>query len=165
MESAYFDRGPVHEEHLVLGGYWSTYWYNGKVYGTEIARGLDVLSLVPSEHLSENEIAAALIANQGELFNPQQQFRITWPANPVVAGAYIDQLVRSDDLSESELTTLNTLLEQSSARLEIGGQDISLARNLSSIAANLDTNNGDVVTNKRRAALAETLDGIASRLR
>ncbi|MGY8794347.1 MAG: LVIVD repeat-containing protein, partial [Woeseiales bacterium] len=165
IEIAYFDRGPIHEEHLVLGGYWSTYWYNGKIYGTEIARGMDVLSILPSEHLSENEIAAAMIANQGEVFNPQQQFRMTWPADPVVAGAYIDQLQRSNSLSDSDVAALNTALDQSSARLEAGGRDRKLSRNLRSLAANLDSDGGDAATNKRRAALAETLDGIAARLR
>ncbi|MBT5218831.1 MAG: DUF305 domain-containing protein, partial [Woeseia sp.] len=143
IEIAYFDRGPIHEEHLVLGGYWSTYWYNGKIYGTEIARGMDVLSLLPSEHLSENEIAAAMIANQGEVFNPQQQFRMTWPADPVVAGAYIDQLQRSNSLSDSDVAALNTALDQSSARLEAGGRDRKLSRNLRSLAANLDSDGGD----------------------
>jgi uncharacterized protein (DUF305 family) len=65
VEIAYFDRGPVHKDALVLGGYWSTYWYGGKIYGTEIARGLDVLTLEPSEQLSANEIAAAALADQG----------------------------------------------------------------------------------------------------
>lgn len=165
VEIAYFDRGPIHEEHLVLGGYWSTYWYNGRIYGTEIARGLDVLSLVPSEHLSENEIAAALIANQGKLFNPQQQFRVTWPADPVVAGAYIDQLQRSNGLSESQIENLNAALGESAVRLEAGGRDQNLSRNLRSLAANLDVDGGDAATSKRRMALAETLDGIADRLR
>jgi len=165
IEIAYFDRGPIHEEHLVLGGYWSTYWYNGKIYGTEIARGMDVLSLVPSEHLSENELAAAMIANQGEVFNPQQQFRMTWPADPVVAGAYIDQLKRTNGLSESQIEDLNAALGESTARLEAGGRDRNLSRNLRSLAANLDSDSGDAATSKRRTALAETLDGIADRLR
>ena len=165
IEIAYFDRGPIHEEHLVLGGYWSTYWYNGKIYGTEIARGMDVLSLVPSEHLSENELAAAMIANQGEVFNPQQQFRMTWPADPVVAGAYIDQLKRTNGLSESQIEDLNAALGESTARLEAGGRDRNLSRNLRSLAANLDSDSSDAATSKRRTALAETLDGIADRLR
>jgi len=165
IEIAYFDRGPIHEEHLVLGGYWSTYWYNGKIYGTEIARGMDVLSLVPSEHLSENELAAAMIANQGEVFNPQQQFRMTWPADPVVAGAYIDQLKRTNGLSESQIEDLNGALGESTARLEAGGRDRNLSRNLRSLAANLDSDSSDAATSKRRTALAETLDGIADRLR
>ena len=49
FEIAFFDRGPLSIEALFTGGYWSTYWYNGKIYGTEIARGLDVFALLPSE--------------------------------------------------------------------------------------------------------------------
>ncbi|VAV89619.1 putative secreted protein, partial [hydrothermal vent metagenome] len=108
VEIAYFDRGPIHEKRLVVGGYWSTYWYNGKIYGSEIVRGLDVMALAPSAYLSENEIAAAALADQGGVFNPQQQFRVTWPAEPVVARAYIDQLQRSEGLSPSLVTELTT---------------------------------------------------------
>src|SRR3546814_33426 len=95
VEIAYFDRGPVDEEHLILGGYWSVYWYDGKLYGSEITRGLDVLALKQSEYLTENEIAAAALANQGGMFNPQQQFPVTWPDHPVVARAYVDQIGRA----------------------------------------------------------------------
>jgi len=165
VEIAYFDRGPIHEEHLILGGYWSTYWYNGKIYGTEIARGLDVLALVPSEYLSENEVAAAAIADQGKVFNPQQQFPVTWPAEPVVARAYIDQLERSDSLSASAMSDLNAALDSSASRLEEGASDETLAAQLESLAAGLDSDGGNAITNKRQAALAETLDGIAARLR
>jgi len=146
VEIAYFDRGPIHEEHLILGGYWSTYWYNGKIYGTEIARGLDVLALVPSEYLSENEV-------------------VTWPAEPVVARAYIDQLERSDSLSASAMSDLNAALDSSASRLEEGASDETLAAQLESLAAGLDSDGGNAITNKRQAALAETLDGIAARLR
>src|SRR5690606_33408703 len=48
VEIAYFDRGPIDDEELILAGYWSSYWYNGRVYATEIVRGLDVFSLTPS---------------------------------------------------------------------------------------------------------------------
>ena len=113
-----------------MGGYWSTYWYNGKIYGTEIARGLDVLALEASEFLTENEIAAAVIADQGELFNPQQQFRVTWPAEPVVARAYIDQLERGEVLSESLNVSLNTALDRADSRLEGGMTDGDLADEL-----------------------------------
>ena len=34
VEIAYFDRGPMSAERLVLGGYWSAYWYNGSIYGS-----------------------------------------------------------------------------------------------------------------------------------
>jgi len=55
VEIGYFDRGPIDADQMVAGGFWSSYWYHGKIYGTEIVRGLDVLALLPSEHLSENE--------------------------------------------------------------------------------------------------------------
>ena len=58
-EIAYFDRGPILEDILITGGYWSTYYYDGFIYGTEITRGLDVFRLTPSEYISEKEIEAA----------------------------------------------------------------------------------------------------------
>ena len=165
VEIAYFDRGPIHEDHLILGGYWSTYWYNGKIYGTEIARGLDVFALVPSEHLTENEIAAAMLADQGQLFNPQQQFRVTWPAEPVVARAHIDQLNRADALSASMNDDLGSLLARAESQLADGGRDRRLARELETLAEAIGDGDGNVVTRKQRAGLAETLGGIAARLR
>ncbi|ARU16915.1 DUF305 domain-containing protein [Croceicoccus marinus] len=96
VEIAHFDRGPVSDEHQILGGYWSTYFYKGHVYGTEIVRGIDVLTLEPSDHLTQNEIDAAALAQEvNDTFNPQQQFPVQWPADPVVALAYIDQLRRA----------------------------------------------------------------------
>ncbi|MEM9208631.1 MAG: DUF305 domain-containing protein [Pseudomonadota bacterium] len=164
-EIGYFDRGPIHDEHLILGGYWSTYWYDGKIYGTEIARGLDVLSLVPSEHLTENEIAAAALADQGELFNPQQQFKVTWPAEPVVARAYIDQLDRTSALSAGEKNDLADALDRSAAQLASGDRNRGLSRELQSLARSVGRGEGADVDSKRRAGLAETLNGIAARLR
>jgi hypothetical protein len=166
VEIAYFDRGPVDAEDLILGGFWSTYWYDGRIYGTEIARGLDVLALVPSEHLSENEIAAAVVADQGGLFNPQQQFRVGWPAEPVVARAYLDQLRRGDGLSEPLAVDLAEALDRSAAQLKEGARDAGLAAGLESLAAALEEEGrGDAITQLRRVALGETLSGIAARLR
>jgi len=165
VEIGYFDRGPIDEEQLVLGGFWSAYWYNGRIYGTEIARGLDVLALVPSEHLSENEVAAAAIADQGDLFNPQQQFRVTWPAEPVVAMAYLDQLQRSDSVSASVASDLSVALDASVAKLAEGDSDSGLAATLVKLAGSVEVADGDAITIKRRAALGETLHGIAARLR
>ena len=164
VEIGYFDRGPIHDEHMILGGYWSTYWYDGKIYGTEIARGLDVLALVPSEHLSENEIAAAALADQGEVFNPQQQLRVTWPAEPVVARAYLDQLTRASALETSVLSDLDDALTQASARLVDNARDRGLARRLTSLADQVERG-GAGATMKRRVALAETLAQISARLR
>ena len=86
FEIAYFDRGPVDEDQLVTGGYWSAYWYNGRIYATEISRGLDVFALEPSEHLTAAEIAAAEAAVYADgLFNPQTQTQVTWPADVLAA--------------------------------------------------------------------------------
>ena len=89
VEIAYFDRGPIDKDQLVTGGYWSAYWYNGRIYGTEISRGLDVFALEPSEFLTAEEIAAAEAAQyEGGVFNPQTQTQVTWPDD--VAAAAID---------------------------------------------------------------------------
>ena len=124
-----------------------------------------MFKLVASEYLSENEVAAALIADQGDRFNPQQQFRVTWPAEPVVARAYIDQLERSEALSEAFVADLNAALDCVAATLEGGACDEDLAGRLKSLAAALENDSGNTVTKKRRAALAETLSGIAIGLR
>ena len=94
MEIAFFDRGPIDAKNLMLGGYWSAYWYNGHIYGSEIARGIDIFSLTPSEYLSQNEIDAAMMIRNEEL-NTQEQQKIVWPAAMPVARAYLDQLTRS----------------------------------------------------------------------
>lgn len=112
VEIAYFDRGPVDEKQLITGGYWSAYWYGGKIYGTEIARGLDVFELAPSEHLSAAEIAAAKAAiYEDDRFNPQQQTEVTWPAE-VMALALIDQLVRAEALNPAEAAMLKVVAEE-----------------------------------------------------
>ncbi|MCB1037137.1 MAG: DUF305 domain-containing protein, partial [Acidobacteria bacterium] len=164
-EIAYFDRGPIDAEDLVLGGFWSTYWYGGKIYGTEIVRGLDVLSLVPSDHLSRNEIAAAALADAGGVFNPQQQFPVAWPADPVVARAYVDQLQRTGGLPEVRIAELSTALDRAAAELEAGAGDADLASQLDSLAAFVAGGQADSDQSGRLAALGGTLRGIAEGLR
>ena len=81
IEIAYFDRGPIDEKVLITGGYWSAYYYNGYIYGTEITRGLDVFRLLPSEYLSSEEISLASKAYPlfgPKVFNPQQQIPLGW---------------------------------------------------------------------------------------
>ncbi len=121
-----------------------------------------MLALTPSEHLSENEIAAAALADQGGVFNPQQQLRVNWPAEPVVAWAYVDQLERGGGLSKELLNELGGALQQSTSRLESGERDEELAARLDSLADSL-ASGGNAGT--RAAALAETLGGISARLR
>jgi hypothetical protein len=94
VEIGYFDRGPISPSALVLGGFWSAYWYNGNIYGSEIARGFDVFGLTPSEHVSEAEIAAAGEVQLDE-FNPQHQTTLDWEPSRAVARARFDQLART----------------------------------------------------------------------
>ena len=165
VEIAYFDRGPVDEEHLTLGGYWSAYWYDGKIYATEIVRGLDVLSLLPSDFLSRNEIAAAVLADQGREFNPQRQRSFEWPAEPVVARAYLDQLVRGNGFEDASRADLDAALDLAAAALQDGTGDRELADRVDALAAVQATLAGGDIATKRRTGLADTLRGIAGRLR
>lgn len=102
-EIAYFDRGPINADRLFVGGSWSAYWLNGRIYSSEIARGLDVLRLVPTDKLSAAEIAAAE-AIMAEEINPQLQTRVSWSDTPDVAQSYLDQLARSSAL-EADVAT------------------------------------------------------------
>jgi hypothetical protein len=94
VEIAYFDRGPLDADRLMVGGSWSAYWFNGRIYSSEIARGVDVLKLVPSDMLSPAEIAAAEAVRM-DVINPQTQTRVEWADTPDVAMSYVDQLTRS----------------------------------------------------------------------
>ena len=98
VEIAYFDRGPVDGSRMVMGGSWSVYWYNGVIVNSEIARGLDILELVPSEALTQNEIDAANSVRLTHL-NSQGQPIFEWPATFALARAYVDQLERHGGLS------------------------------------------------------------------
>jgi hypothetical protein len=109
FEIAFFDRGPIDGSKRAMGGQWSTYWYNGYIYGSEISRGVDVLRLVPNKFITQNEIDAANQVHFDEL-NVQNQPKITWPSNFVVARAYIDQLTRGNSLAPRRIAALNAAI-------------------------------------------------------
>ena len=110
VEIAYFDRGPIDPKLLVLGGEWSAYWYNGYIYGSEIARGLDVFELTPTKFLTQNEIDAAKTVHLSEL-NVQNQQKIEWPAKLAVAKAYLDQLERAQALPAERISALRKAIQ------------------------------------------------------
>ena len=109
-EIAYFDRGPIDPKILVLGGEWSAYWYNGNIYGSEIARGLDIFELTPTQFLTQNEIDAAKTVRV-DVLNVQNQQKLEWPAQLVVAKAYVDQLERSQALPAERIAALRTAIQ------------------------------------------------------
>jgi hypothetical protein len=109
VEIAYFDRGPVDSTRMEMGGSWSVYWYNGAIVSSEIARGLDILELTPSAHLTRNEIDAAKTVHLDYL-NAQGQPKYIWPASFALARAYVDQLERSKGLSASRIASVRDAL-------------------------------------------------------
>ena len=168
VELAYFDRGPINSEKLITGGFWSAYYYKGFIYGSEITRGLDVLALEPSTLLTANEVSAAAMANDGAVFNPQQQFAKTWPHAPAVAAAYVDQLLRSGALDAGRASELHAaLVAAESALAKPASADRSeLAKRLEALSNGIVTPaKGNGRTTERQAALVAALKGIAARLR
>jgi hypothetical protein len=129
FEIAFFDRGPANAPlpppsasdsaagrgrgqrggGNVIGGSWGAYWYNGLIYSSELARGLDILELLPSDKLSANEIAAAKLVRMAE-YNPQSQPKVTWPAGFPVVRSYLDQLVRNKGLAAARTTAIDAAL-------------------------------------------------------
>ena len=166
-EIAFFDRGPVDEKELILGGYWSAYWYAGRIYGTEIARGLDVLALNPSDFISANEIAAASILASDVVVNAQQQKRHEWPMVPTVALAYIDQLERSDLLTAEQLGQLRELIMKVESLRSSNGKDPSQAAIADEFAQEFSAEAAQRsgVSANRFSGLARTLQGLAQTIR
>ena len=165
VEIAYFDRGPLNKDRMKMGGFWSAYWYRGNIYGTEIERGLDVLALQPSEQLSANEIAAARMADQGAVFNPQQQLPVRWPDHPIVALAYVDQLQRSGSLPASTLTALRTALGEAQAAMTARRKDAQLGSRLAALGGEVRVPSADAIATRRADALRKVLAGISTQLR
>lgn len=113
-EIAFLDRGPINTPNptgLNLGGYWSTYWYNGNVLGSEIARGFESLAFTPSEHLSANEIAAAGEIQLAE-FNAQLQSKLVHDPSFAVVRSYVDQAERDGSLSGNALKQVRKSIDQ-----------------------------------------------------
>jgi hypothetical protein len=169
VEIAYFDRGPISNEEMVSGGYWSTYWYNGFIYAGELSRGFDVFRLVPSQYLTQNEIDAAAQIRMTE-FNAQHQPKIVWEPTVAVARAYLDQLMRNNAIRADRAVSVSGALDRiegvrsEAERAEVGTQ-------LEQTALNLDTDSrvavaGERPTDRSRLrSLAATLRGLAGSMR
>ncbi|MGQ0732023.1 MAG: LVIVD repeat-containing protein [Acidobacteriota bacterium] len=167
IEIAYFDRGPLDAKNLITGGYWSAYWYNGHIYGAEIARGIDIFRLTPSEFLTQNEIDAAVLARFTE-FNAQQQPKVSWPATTVVAKAYVDQLARASTLPPARIAAIRALLDRADrVRSAQDRNAAAVTGDLQSLAADLERVASSATGHDmaRLNALADTLKGRAERLR
>ncbi len=153
-EIAYFDRGPMDANKLEVAGSWSAYWYNGYIYSSEIARGLDVMELKPSGWLSQNEIDAAKSARLDEL-NVQDQPMYKWTPSFVVARAYVDQLEREKGLSSDRVAAIRGAL---AAAEKASGDERRSA--LSGLASQLASDASTSSESAKVNALAEVVRGI-----
>jgi hypothetical protein len=131
-EIAYFDRGPLDSTRMEMAGSWSVYWYNGTMVSSEIARGLDIVELTPSEFISQNEIDAAKTVHY-EYLNAQGQPKMVWPPSFALARSYVDQLERSRCLSGARVGTIR----QGLAGAE-GASGVQRRDALSQMASQLD---------------------------
>ncbi len=155
FEIAYFDRGPIDAKMMVLGGDWSAYWYNGFIYGSEIARGLDVFTLTPTKFLTQNEIDAANTIRLAQL-NVQNQQKMAWPSQLIVAKAYLDQLARSRALPGRRISAVQKAIRNA----EKSQMSESKVTKLQQMAASLDQSAAKAKTpadSNRLHALAEIL--------
>ena len=168
FEIAYFDRGPILEDELIAGGYWSAYYYQGHIYGTEITRGLDVLTLLPSEYLSANEIAAAALAYPStgprKTFNPQRQIPMSWPASPIVARVYIEQLFKDGAINAKTATRVIDVVDDAELAMASGG-DKNLSRRMMAMKILATGKNSNNTNRKRLKALRSMIQGLAKQLR
>ena len=156
QEIGYFDRGPIDAKNAVLGGDWSAYWYNGYIYGSEIARGLDVFKLTPGKLLTANEIAAANQVTYAE-FNVQNQQPVTWPNTLLTARAYLDQLARTEALPSDQISKLNKAVEDAQKH----NLDDKRRTKLTDLAPTLDT----AATSAKTPADTTRLKNLATILR
>ncbi len=156
VEIAYFDRGPMDSTRLVMAGYWSAYWYDGYLYASEIGRGLDVFKLMPSEHLTLSEIAAAEAVRESEM-NPQNQTKVAWQASFNVAHAYLDQLERHNGLSAQRVLAVREALADAEA-----ASPAAQPAALTALATTLDAEAENAPDAARVRMLAETVRELAT---
>jgi hypothetical protein len=166
VEIAYFDRGPIDPKQLILGGYWSTYWYNGAIYGSEISRGIDVFRLKPSDVLTQHEIDAAKSIHSDEV-NTQVQKRIVWPATLAVTMAYVDQLTRSKGIQPQRVKAVRAAMERADGTRAGSSSARGVVVQLTTVAAEVEkdaaaASGRDAI---RLRALADTMKRRAESLR
>ena len=171
VELAFFDRGPIDPAPPIdggpagakgpptrptTGGSWGAYYYNGMIYSSELARGMDILELTPSDKLSKNEIAAAKLIHLNE-FNPQSQPKIVWPAAFPVVRSYLDQLVRNTGLATERTTAIDKAL--TAAEKQTGA---ARGASLNALAKQVDADVGSAKDRDRVKAMSAAIKKLAA---
>ncbi|GAA4585205.1 hypothetical protein GCM10023194_27220 [Planotetraspora phitsanulokensis] len=155
-EIAFFDRGPINASALVTGGFWSAYYYNGHIYGSEIARGFDAFALTPSEHLDKAEIDAAATVGF-DRFNAQHQPKLSWPASFELVRAYYAQALRTGTLKANTAANVRKFVDRAE-RFKDGPQANAAVAQLRAVSHQLDT------SVSAQATLAKSLNDLADAL-
>src|SRR5918992_835851 len=154
-EIGYFDRGPVSGTSLVFGGFWSTYWYNGFTFGSELHRNFDVMALTPTSQISANEIAAAREV-QWDRLNVQTQKEITWEPSFNVVRSYRDQLVREGNIDAKTLRQVDKFVDRAEA-FEDRGKSSAASAQLHALSEQLE---GDADLDELRGGLDDLSDAL-----
>jgi len=155
VEIAFHDRGPADGSRMASGGTWSVYWYNGVIVSSEIARGLDIFELTPSDVLSQNEIDAAKSVHLDHL-NSQGQPKFVWPASFSLARAYVDQLEREQTMGTGGIASVRQELD--SAERASGS---ARSRALTALADELSANAARSGDAQKVRMLADAVRGLA----
>ena len=156
IEIAYHDRGPIDPNRMQMGGSWSVYWYNGYIVNSEIARGLDVFELTPSDFITQNEIDAANTVTLDYL-NAQGQPKFVWPASYALAKAYLDQLERNRELDMMSINSLRSSILR--AENTNGSRKAEL---LNELASEIESKASASSNSKKMNKLAETMKNLAA---
>ncbi|MYB07972.1 MAG: hypothetical protein F4Y24_16645 [Gemmatimonadetes bacterium] len=155
VEIGFHDRGPSNATSQGPGGSWSVYWYNGVIVNSEIARGMDIFELVPSDVLTQNEIDAANSVVLTQL-NSQGQPIFEWPATFALARAYLDQLERWHGMTASQIASARAALAAAESASGSARRD-----GLRSLAATLDGQAAGASDPDRVAKLIDAVQRLA----
>ena len=158
-EIAFFDRGPADSTRMAAGGTWSAYWYNGNIVSSEIARGLDILTLAPSAHVSQNEIDAAKSVHFDYL-NTQGQPKLVWAPTFSLSRAYVDQLERSNGISSARISAVRQALASAE-----GASGSARQAALTQLAGQLDGDAGASSDASKVRTLAASVRDLAAAMR
>ncbi len=151
VEIGFHDRGPSNATSQGPGGSWSVYWYNGVIVNSEIARGMDIFELVPSDVLTQNEIDAANSVVLTQL-NSQGQPIFEWPATFALARAYLDQLERWHGMTAPQIA---------SARAELAAaENASGSARRDALRSLVATLNGQASDASDPARVAKLIDAV-----
>ncbi len=160
VEIGHFDRGAIDSKVLNMGGYWSAYWYNGKIYGSEMARGLDIFELMPTQFLTQNEIDAAKSIRMAE-FNVQNQERIVFPRSLAIAKAYVDQIERAKSLDSKQIADIRNAV-QSAESSKLNKKEVEKLKKFAPVLEKSAKSSKNSADSARLTALAEILKNPAA---